>query len=383
MVVEQEFPAAFYGKSPSNDGGDQYRLLGRSRDFPQDALVEFEKMAKAIEWTGGGGNDPYRACYGVWPVSKSGAIVARFTDSGPDLLNRPHTLRIEAAWVAKGRVADWPAAIGELLQDIAWLNRSTDTFDAPLRLSLGNSNFELGTNVAEVLKSTASIPSILIASHKNYRASGFDIIQDPDGPSGANRMVRRSQGNRHPSPSLPVRSQFSGTSKQGVWPTLFLIVVCVLLIALIGWEYLSRQQLQSRYDTLDGEFLEMKISLEDVSKNRDKLQQDLQNTSQELKEVSETLQQLQNERQEYISLLQSHGITNNADLKARLMAFDQRKRRGDKEILDPYAKTLLEQRIEFLKKSLDRYIQEQERTIESLKQLRESVRDEGPHNRNE
>lgn len=374
MVTEQEFPAAFYGKSATNDGSDQYKLLGRSSDFPEEALAEFEKLSVAIQWSGGGGNSPYRACYAAWPVSETGAIVARITDSGPDRLNRPHTLRVEAAWIGRDQVPDWPTSIGGLLQDGAWLSHSTDSFDVSLRLSVGHSNQNLGANVAEALKNTDTIPSILVASHKNYRASGFDIVQDPDQPNGVHREVDRNLEARRVTRSVPVGQHVSREPRKRVWLPLLLFAICLLLVVFAGWEYFSRQQLQSQYNTLVGEVAETNALLENESKNRDKLQQDLREATQELDEVRDELEQLRGERQEYALLLRDYQITSNDDLVARLEAFDRAK--SDRSIFDAYTKLRLERRIQSLKRGLDE-------TIADLERLRESVRDEELLNREE
>lgn len=365
--MEQEFPAVFYGKSPAADETDQYRMLGRSSDFPQEALAAFEKLTGAIQWSGGGGNSPYRACYAVWPVCETGAIVARLTDSGPDRLNRPHTLRIEAVWVGKDQIGDWRSAISELLQDSAWLDRSSDSVDVPLRLSLGHSNQNLGTNVVGALKNTDPVPSILVASHKYYRSSGFEIVQDPNQPNGVQREVSSSQEIQRESPLLPVQQHTLDAPRPRKWLPLLLFVVCLFLIAFGGWEYYSRQQLQSQYNAMLGEFAETKSSLEDEIKNGDKLQQDLQETSHVLDQHRETLQQLKAEKQEYASLLREYRISGNDELIARLEAFDRAK--SDRSISDAYTKLLLERRIQSLRRGLDK-------TIEDLERLRESVREE-------
>lgn len=361
--MKQEFPVAVYGKSPEPDGSDQYRLLGRSSDFPQEALAEFEKLAGAIQWSGGGGNRPYPACYAAWPVGKTGAIVARLTDSGTDHLNRPHTLRIEGVWVGKDQISDWRSVISELLQGIAWLERSLDSVDVPLQLSLGHSNHNLGANVVTALKNADPIPSILIANHKNYRSSGFEIIQDPNQPNGVYREILDGQEFQQVPHRVTVQQNAISGQKPRVWLPYLLFVVCLLLIAFGGWEYYSRQQLQSQYNAILSNFAETKSSLEGEIKNVNKLQQDLKVTSKERDQFRAKLQELKGQHQEYTSLLREYRITSNDDLIARLKAFDQAK--SDKSSFDTYTKLRLEGRIQSLTRGLDKIITDLERLRES------------------
>lgn len=364
--MEQEFPAAYYGKSPNDDGSDQYRMLGRSCDFPPEALAQFEKLAGAIQWSGGGGNSPYSPCYAVWPVGEMGAIIARLIDSGPDHLNRPHTLRIEAAWIDRNEIGDWPCSIGTLLQDGAWVDSGADSDDAPLRLSLGHPNPDLGANVVGALKKADAIPFILVASHRNYRTSGFNVIQDPGQPKGVRREIYEDKGNERANAGLPQQRDGLDATKQFSRMSILVSVLCLLLIATGFWQYDSRQQLQSRFDELDGDLAETKDSLKDETQRLEQSQEALRKTSKERDE----LQKLREQDQEFMSKLNEHGIKTVNDLDYKLKALDDAEKSGKS-----YHDSLITERLEGLKPRAKETIEILKELLKEIEEIELSIRD--------
>src|SRR5205085_5694111 len=105
------FPAAVFGAG----GPSGSNLLGRADDFPPEAEEAVRDLAGRFRWKAPPDGSRLSPCFAAWPAA-GGRLVVRFADAGCDAFGRPHSVRIEAAWVA----GDVTGAGAGYLTDAAW-----------------------------------------------------------------------------------------------------------------------------------------------------------------------------------------------------------------------------------------------------------------------
>lgn len=126
------FPVAVYGKAQGEAGrGRDFALLDVPPDFPSSAADELERIGRLLSWRSGAAAECCDPCFALWPlppdaagtgsaagVASRAALAIRMLDAGRDDWGRPHTLRLEAAYLPPGRLD--PVERRSLLQAAAW-----------------------------------------------------------------------------------------------------------------------------------------------------------------------------------------------------------------------------------------------------------------------
>lgn len=128
------FPVAVYGKALGEAGrGRDFALLEVPPEFPSSAAAELERIGRLLSWRSGAAAERCDPCFALWPlppeetgpgsakgVASTAALAIRMLDAGRDDWGRPHTLRLEAAYLPPGifdaverrsllQAAAWPA----------------------------------------------------------------------------------------------------------------------------------------------------------------------------------------------------------------------------------------------------------------------------------
>jgi hypothetical protein len=164
-VTQRTFAAGYFGLP--RDGGE-YRVLIHSLDFPPTAVSALASLGRSFGWrpVGDGNAGPgrrFESCFALWPAP-GGTLVARLLDDGADEHGRPHTLRIEAAWVPDPAT---PTLLAGCLSPAAWPQPVSDS-TSPLSLR----PTEPAENVVARLGHNGTQP-VLVAGHENWYAPAF------------------------------------------------------------------------------------------------------------------------------------------------------------------------------------------------------------------
>ena len=254
--MQTTFPTARFGKAGTSGAtsDNEYRLFYSSPDFPHAALREFERFAVAMQWSGGGGDADYEPCFAIWPVAaEKGVLVGRFSDSGADSLHRPHTVLVEAAYVADPAILNSPSCLANLLLADSWPTGNTvrGPLSQPLSLEVRHEALSASRELESALTDANRNGSVFVASHTCYRVRGFDLVMEtcPSarslGKFPANTFVQSAQ-----SPTR--RRSTSGTGSIQPWK-----IACgvLLLVAAMlgGLAYRLNESLSETHDALQRE----------------------------------------------------------------------------------------------------------------------------------
>lgn len=183
-------PTALFGKAA--DSGDNFRILWSRDDFPESARPSLHAMARAFGLQGSGGSDSYPTCYALWPVQDGNRwVAARLRDGGTDTLGRPHTLRIEAVFIAESAAAP-PVS---LLEPSAWPGGEWTESTIVTCGSGGDST--IPARRLEEAAGGAGRFSVLRVFHETYTSS-FDIELDANGDVRSSRFKTSVQDSRVP-----------------------------------------------------------------------------------------------------------------------------------------------------------------------------------------
>lgn len=171
IVSDLGLPTAAYGKAA--DRGDGFGVLWSRADFPDEARRALGDIAKAFGLKGNGGENQYAPCFALWPIRvPAGWIAARLWDAGADTIDRPHTLRIDAVFVAG---EDSGEATGLLRPDVwpdgEWTEKCS--------VALPGQDLQVADGIASAWKGEGR-PKVLRVFHKWY-TSGFDVDLDRAG----------------------------------------------------------------------------------------------------------------------------------------------------------------------------------------------------------
>jgi hypothetical protein len=323
--MPREFPAAYYGKPPEPGGKDQYGLIGCTRDFPRETVREFERLATSIQWSGGGGDDPYSDCFVLWPVGTTGAIVARLRDVGRDQMQRPHTLWIEGAWIASREIGDWLDVSCRLLQPAAWPDAAPPRSCGPLRLNPHLPRPQLGEEVDRALAEGAAPPTLLIATHRNFRAGGFVVIHDPGYLPGDRPPVNRQErpaGIGTPDTGQTEKAASAAPRFHRVL-TMCLVAACLVLAGFAAREHYLRRNLQQQIERAHSALKSMEESLENAEASAAETQRQLRIAIDERDGIGQDVRDIQHELDLYDAILRAHDIAGRGQLEARLEAVRQ------------------------------------------------------------
>jgi hypothetical protein len=245
IVSDLGLPTAAYGKDA--DRGDGFGVLWSRADFPDEARRALGDIAKAFGLKGDGGENQYAPCFALWPIHvPAGCIAARLWDAGADVIGRPHTLRIDAVFVAG---ADAVGATGLLRPDVwpdgEWTEKCSVT--------LPGQDLQVADGITSAWKGK-SPPKVLRAFHKWY-TSGFDIDLDRAGEVVRCRKpnVRKTGG----SETSVVESRGGGGSTGGVRPrgssTMTQAISMIGMLVLggllgLGWHTVQMTNMQRRHE---------------------------------------------------------------------------------------------------------------------------------------
>ena len=318
------FPAACFGKDPGQGGGSHYRMLSRSREFPDHAIQAFERLATSLQWLGGGGDAPYQDCFAAWPVGRDGVIVARFHDGGEDQFNRPHTLRVEGAWIAREGFPEWPHGVADLLQPAAWPDASDQAASETVALLLGRQNPQLGDTVRRAFE-RPELAKVLLASHRHYRADGFDIVQDPNRPNGA--ICPRSDPTR-PGATSPAINQNAMANQTPRPRRRWILVTLVLAMLAVGlfaaWEHHLRRLAEREVDRVGDRLDDAEDSLKREEQQRSAAEGQRDLARKERDEARRALAATGRELEEYRGIIDRFDLGDPNALRARLEIYREK-----------------------------------------------------------
>lgn len=190
-------------------------------------------MARAFGLQGSGGSDSYPACYALWPVQDgNGWVAARLRDGGTDTLGRPHTLRIEAVFIAE-TVASVPV---DLLEPSAW--PGGEWTESTIVTSSGGESTIPARRLQEAAGGVGRF-SVLRAFHDAY-TSRFDIDLDANGVVRSSRFKTSVQNS--PVPRKP-------SSRTSTMKFLMATVIGCALGGLVAslWHSIDRRGMEQRH----------------------------------------------------------------------------------------------------------------------------------------
>jgi hypothetical protein len=231
-VQEPGLPTALFGKAA--DSGDNFRILWSRDDFPESARPSLEAISRAFGLQGSKGSHSYPSCYALWPVQHgNGWVAARLRDGGTDTLGRPHTLRIEAVFLAESAAA-FPL---DLLDPVAW--PGGEWTKSTIVTSGSSSESTIPARRLQEAAGGVRRFSVLRAFHDAYTSS-FDIELDANGDVTSSRFKTAAPGSRVPrntslrvSPVKFLMSTLVGCALGGVLATL--------------WHTIDRQGVEQRH----------------------------------------------------------------------------------------------------------------------------------------
>ena len=100
---EDRFPAIHYCRVPSSDvpGEFRYAMVCHCTDIPGDIQRLFEwEVRPTVQWTSvRNQTEDYPDSFLLWTVPDRGYILTKLADDGPDHLQRPQSMRIDAVWI--------------------------------------------------------------------------------------------------------------------------------------------------------------------------------------------------------------------------------------------------------------------------------------------
>ena len=292
--VRISFPAAVYSKSmPSSKGGARgYEWLHRNPAFSEAAWNAADAWSRCFQWRYGGGKT--HAPVAMWAPLEKGALMLHFTDAGPDDQDRPHMLRLEAAW-AKPESANAAIRQGFLLQamrDEAWLNESSSRAtvntaltapgtletalaampqDTIIGASRNMDGFSLGGRTDMVWLDANTWTRSTHTSSKtcgpDVNTNNADIVAHSADPKPARPATRRDLGWQRPS---RLRR-----------PWFWIVTTCVLIIAVIGsGAYIvhDRQRLKALHKENDGlhqQVRQLEVNLRELERTAASLRENL------------------------------------------------------------------------------------------------------------
>jgi hypothetical protein len=186
MVKKQIFPGACYGLDRSEKDGvlaHDYRVIYAGPGFPSEAEMALEQMARGVEWRSDSEAESYPPCFALWPTER-GVLAIRIRDSGRDDQERPHALRIEAAYIEERAGQDNPDRLAGLLDDSAWppggWNR-TESLEIETRSEKQNKT-RLIQSIKNFIILTNRLPRLLLTGiHLKYDVQDYDEVFSVDG----------------------------------------------------------------------------------------------------------------------------------------------------------------------------------------------------------
>jgi len=308
-VTAQTYPTAAFGRycDPSKPGADGYQILGSSIDFPQSALSAVKKLGESFQWPGGGETHRYPDCFALWPLESDGqqVLVARLQDAGPDQLNRPHSLRVEAVLVdVGGDLAREVKRLSALLDAHAWPKTNWSGPPEQLELAPTATSEPLSDALARHATRIGRVPRTLVGSgdvvsRRKFGSFELRVSRSPDGQTVSADLARSSQTSSVSAPAAQANTPTVPHKPSGGKLATLLLAAAFCIVVLIAlWQWGERHELGEQRDGLEGEIAGAREELSKVKDALDKTEAARRAADAERKRYAAELQQWRNVSQE-------------------------------------------------------------------------------------
>jgi cell division protein FtsB len=195
MVTRPIFPGACYGLAPlerTGVPGRDYGILHAGPGFPPEAEKALEQMARGVEWKSDGEAESYPPCFALWPTGR-GVMAIRIRDVGRDDRERPHAIRIEAAYIEDRAILDDPDRLAGLLDDSAWPPNGWDWTKTDAIELGGEGSTRIGErpSIIESMKSEPRSRLLIAGRHLKADEEDYDEVFTMEGGEAIARRSRR------------------------------------------------------------------------------------------------------------------------------------------------------------------------------------------------
>lgn len=231
------YPSACYGLGLADEApriGKDYHVLHASPGFSPEATAELKKMARNLEWRSDGKPGTFPPSFVLWPLpEEAGILAARLRDAGRDDQGRPHSFRIEAAYIADRGVLDDPTILAGILHDRAWPAAEWDWKTAPkIALQPDVHDDSVRREIAAALQKREPCPRLLVGGkYLNFDREEYDAVlpRDPIGSKAGSLQIPASE-----SPSGECKPVDMVKSGYVVSMRAFMLVVVLAGLLIIG-----------------------------------------------------------------------------------------------------------------------------------------------------
>lgn len=360
-MTPTSFPAAAYGKAA--DRGDEYGVLWTQQGFTDAAQQSLRKLARAYQFLGDrdGGDTCYPDCFVLWPVEAGGGwLAARLRDAGKDSLSRPHTLRIDAVFIAPSLAQDNRTGLLGFLEAGAWPSESFEE-SRPAFSSFPAAASPEVSRALEGIDLTTSPPTILRAFHNQGTNSRFELVLGAEGipvsarapaiesPHNGSSSTTQHGGTATTSRTMADRRKTTVQPQHGGLRRLITASGLALFIGTIGGIFWNRTQSEPVIRNLNAELVRREQQHErELAERQRKAQEDYNSLLSQTRHLQET-------EDSFKALAREYGFTNVADLQRELKKRGLTPRPGDPaESAIQRAKRLLKSALTELDELIDR-----------------------------
>ena len=262
---------AVYGKQTPSKGMPQgYTWLFRDPGIPADVFAIADSLAGSFQWVSGPDSTEYAAVTCWLPVNNlaNGGLYLRFRDAGADEQGRPHTVRVEAAYIGKTTLSENPTLPFVLLSDsdqlriLSGLDHSGSVFRLNsataerLSKALGGGDASLRKTVmvtpTPIRFRVTSPPDVIMLSAGTFEPVSLQQSTCTDGRTSVRQFSIGYEG--------MVRMPPSNKKRSSIWRVtayVFVALFVVLLCAVILYQHEEIEALRTSINTTNLEMLEL------------------------------------------------------------------------------------------------------------------------------
>jgi hypothetical protein len=334
-MTPTSFPAAAYGKAA--DRRDEYGVLWTQQGFTDAAQQSLRKLARAYQFLGDrdGGDTCYPDCFVLWPVEVGGGwLAARLRDAGRDSLSRPHTLRIDAVFIAPSLSQDNRTGLLGFLEAGAWPSESFEDSHSAFT-SFPAAASPTVSRALEGIDLTTSTPTILRAFHNQGTNTRFELVLDTEGipvsarapaissPHNDSASTTQHGGSATTSRTMADRRESTVQPQHGGLLRLLTTSGLALAIGMIGGIFWHKAQSEPVIRDLNAELVRQEQQHErELAERQRKAQEDYDSLLSQTRHLQET-------EDSFRALAREYGFTNVADLESALIKLGLSTRSAD------------------------------------------------------
>lgn len=317
------FPWALFGKPPGA-AHDPFQIVYRSPEFTEAAAAAFDELTRSVRWKSDGGPSRYAPACALWPIpEKQGLLIARIEDAGSDAAGRPHVMQVRCVLVTDEQVTNNADDLAALLSSEWPVVREADPSSTVLLTRTGATSGELVTLLQDHYQRHRCWPRLLHGSRRRLDATNFEVAHPREevAEPGPTPIAEARIMERHP---VATSSNYSAAPRSGFpWTPILGVAVgtLILLVIKLWWDSTN---LEAHQATLKQAAMSAEERLKDEEQRSSRQRSDLVEMRTSRDQAQEQLRDEQAETQKWRDLARRHGLADQAEVEARLKAFEEK-----------------------------------------------------------